>query len=123
MLRKDLMKPCQYCGQGPKWKIVKIIDSNERSRFPYACSFCGKRTTFFVKKKNVPEEILNSEPGKIYQPNLGICQRCNKHTHVEEHHWAPHKFFKDADEWPKSLLCRECHEEWHSLMTGDLIRK
>ncbi len=51
------------------------------------------------------------------------CERCGEHTLLEQHHWAPFKYFKDADRWPKSYLCRKCHEEWHQVMTGDLVRK
>jgi len=121
--KENLAYPCPNCGCGPSWNIVKVIDSCERPRFPYVCSVCGQRTQCFAKKKDVPKEVLNGNPEKIYTPKIGKCARCGKETHLEEHHWAPYKFFQDANNWPKSWLCRECHEEWHQVMTGDLIKK
>lgn len=119
--KENLNRCCPNCGNSPSWRIVKVVDSNGKERFPYVCQSCGKRTQCFAKKKDVPIEIRNGDPAKTYHQKKGKCQRCGITTYLEEHHWAPWKYFEDADNWPKSMLCRACHEEWHQVMTGDLI--
>lgn len=44
------------------------------------------------------------------------CERCGGHKGVELHHWAPQHIFNDAENWPTSWLCKECHDEWHDTM-------
>lgn len=50
-------------------------------------------------------------------PNHAECERCRKTGPVENHHWAPISIFLDAWDWPMSLLCPDCHREWH-VRTG-----
>lgn len=53
-----------------------------------------------------------------YRGGLGRCARrgCEMEA-VEDHHFAPRAVFGDeADEWPRALLCREHHAEWHARM-------
>lgn len=121
--RDYLNKNCPNCGGIPNYKITKIIDSRGMARYPYYCAHCGTRTQLFEKKKNLPKEILEQDPVLILPLKQGTCARCKEYKIVEEHHWAPRKYFNDADNWPKSMLCRSCHEEWHQVMTGDLIRR
>ncbi|MDK9708828.1 MAG: hypothetical protein OEL83_17435 [Desulforhopalus sp.] len=112
---------CPYCNADSNWKIVKIIDSAERPRYPYACVSCNALTQYYEKAKNVPIEIVNSDPILQMDINLDVCERCRELTHVEVHHWGPKKFFADAEDWPKSMLCRACHAEWHREVTKDDI--
>jgi hypothetical protein len=100
-----------------------MLDSSGRERFPYFCTRCGKRTQLFCKKSEVPEVVAHGEVNVKIEQKFGLCERCGKEAHLEQHHWAPWKYFDDADSWPKSMLCRECHEEWHQVMTNDLIKK
>jgi hypothetical protein len=44
------------------------------------------------------------------------CARCGATTGTELHHWAPSAIFNDADLWPKSWLCLDCHRIWHQAM-------
>lgn len=49
-------------------------------------------------------------------PSSRICVRCGCNgleRSVELHHWAPRAIFSDAEDWPKSFLCSECHDRWH----------
>jgi len=122
--RKEcLSEPCPNCGFGPSWGILKMRDSNGRERYPYYCRHCKKRTQSFCKKSDVPLDVLNGGTEVIIEQKRGICERCKKEARLEQHHWAPWKFFDDADSWPKSMLCRACHTEWHQVMTGDLVKK
>ncbi len=118
--KEELHNPCPNCGEKPSWGLLKMIDSRGSERYPFYCNHCHKRTQCFEKKISVPQAIKDRQPDVIITPKLGICERCGKKTHLEEHHWAPWKYFKDANDWPKSSLCRKCHEEWHQIMTGDL---
>lgn len=114
---------CKDC-HSKNWKIKRMIDSAERIRYVYICDACGQRTTAFCKKVLAEQSSLLIA-GTINMPvKKGHCERCNVYTHLEEHHWAPYKIFgNDAESWPKSMLCRKCHEEWHQKVTGDLVRK
>ena len=45
------------------------------------------------------------------------CARCGRSGRsMEEHHWAPRAVFDDADCWPTSKLCADCHKRWHAAM-------
>jgi hypothetical protein len=53
-----------------------------------------------------------------YRGVIGRCARlgCDREA-VEDHHFAPRaKFGDEADDWPRALLCREHHIEWHRRM-------
>jgi len=51
------------------------------------------------------------------------CERCGGYQRIERHHWAPRHLFTDADRWPMSNLCRQCHMEWHHVVTPHMNRK
>ena len=122
--RENLELPCPKCGKGPDWILTKMIDSAGRVRYPYICKHCETRTQLF-EKKSIAETVgaLNEKTIRMKQRQKAPCEVCGKYALLEEHHWAPYKYFEDADKWPKSNLCRECHEKWHQVMTGDLIKK
>jgi hypothetical protein len=44
------------------------------------------------------------------------CERCGSSDGTQQHHWAPYAVFLDADSWPTSWLCPECHALWHAAM-------
>ena len=44
------------------------------------------------------------------------CERCGSELGSQLHHWAPYAIFDDADSWPRSWLCPECHSAWHTAM-------
>jgi len=122
--REDLKLPCPNCGEEPEWILIKMIDSAGRVRYPYICKNCKKRTQLYEKKQIAKTVgVLNSENIYIKKRTEAPCEACGKYALLEQHHWAPHKLFEDSDRWPKSNLCRDCHEKWHQVMTGDLIKK
>lgn len=122
--REKLNEPCPNCGKGPDWTLRKMVDSAGRERYPYVCQHCNARTRLFEKKAKA-KKVLGADDEIIEMPlrEKAPCERCGKLELLEKHHWAPIKLFEDADQWPTSMLCRSCHEEWHSKVTGDLIRK
>jgi hypothetical protein len=52
------------------------------------------------------------------------CERCFKWVHADVHHWAPKEIFgyAEADNWPTSKLCQDCHIEWHRVMNAYVRR-
>ena len=56
---------------------------------------------------------------RMVQPR---CARCGSRG-AEEHHWAPQAIFgkDEANRWPKDFLCKPCHDEWHRLVTPELV--
>lgn len=53
----------------------------------------------------------------ITEHDVVPCERCGSLNGSEVHHWAPSYLFEDSERWPKSHLCRECHMEWHRVVT------
>lgn len=46
-----------------------------------------------------------------------FCSRCGRRdVPLQVHHWAPRARFEDADDWPTSALCHDCHIAWHRVM-------
>jgi len=46
-----------------------------------------------------------------------FCSRCGRRdVPLQVHHWAPRARFEDADDWPTSALCHDCHVSWHRVM-------
>lgn len=44
------------------------------------------------------------------------CAKCAGRG-AELHHWAPKELFgKEADNWPKDYLCKDCHAFWHNTI-------
>ena len=70
-----------------------------------------------ISKNNIPLEILEGlSVGSDYSLNNPPCARC-KRLGTELHHWAPKELFEDAEQWPQSYLCPDCHSLWHSTIT------
>lgn len=47
------------------------------------------------------------------------CERCGSPYDVQLHHWAPNYLFgwQEANRWPTSYLCQQCHNTWHRVVT------
>lgn len=52
------------------------------------------------------------------------CIRCGRDG-AQMHHWVPKSIAgpKIANDWPISLLCSDCHMEWHRLVTPELYKQ
>lgn len=49
-----------------------------------------------------------------YTKDSPVCEVCGSMEGTELHHFAPQHIFKtEAEKWPKSYLCKKCHDEWH----------
>lgn len=59
----------------------------------------------------------------IYDPiGPGRCARCGAPAECV-HHWAPRELFEDAEEWPTSELCKDCHRRWHVTINAERRRR
>jgi hypothetical protein len=76
---------------------ILLIDSAGKIRYPYICKHCQTRTQLF-EKKSIAESvgIFNEETIIIKQRAKAPCEVCGKYAPLEEHHWAPHKYFEDS---------------------------
>ena len=53
------------------------------------------------------------------------CDRCGENAFLQRHHWAPRALFgwDEAETWPTSDLCQNCHSTWHRIVTPNIRRK
>lgn len=66
--------------------------------------------------KKLPTDIRDKLPVVAdYRGNNPDCARCGA-SGTELHHWAPRHLFEDADQWPTSYLCNNCHKLWHDTI-------
>ena len=57
----------------------------------------------------------------IYTEEEAVCARCGAPA-TQLHHWAPAELFEDADLWPTSQLCGDCHRLWHRVINANRAR-
>ena len=121
---------CPKC-QTPQHVVLRRqFASNGHLQFLWWCHRCDNRNignTPFIKKAVLEEwrrvgklkvQHLNEIP-LLADYRVGKCEVCGK-LGVEEHHWLPQCFSElvsDFNKWPKGLLCTECHEKWHEIVT------
>jgi hypothetical protein len=105
---------CQ-CGAG--FELARRINSNGVHLWKLRCIGCRRDIGGAIAYERLPVEARELVP-ELERPDPGRkCARCGEwKLGVELHHWAPRKFFADADEWPQSWLCPECHHHWHKTM-------
>ena len=92
-----------------------IRKSNGDQQPAKRCLFCGAVSACGPVRRGDPiddwclrDNVDRSEP----------CARCGSTDGTELHHWAPRNTFPDANAWPTSYLCRDCHHAWHRTMDG-----
>lgn len=106
---------CMHCGWD-QFKYEAIKASNGAIHVKMVCERCGQRFNSKTWVKCPPGLSPDNIPiaENYYEKSSYICEVCGKRG-AEIHHWAPREFFGDeADDWPVSLLCRDCHIKWHS---------
>jgi hypothetical protein len=109
---------CFLNGKNTLVCMTKFECTNGVLQYKMYCWECGS------KGPNIRHSLLsgideNSIP--LFESyNIFPCERCGDLFGSEEHHWAPRHLFEDADLWPTSWLCRECHALWHSIVTPNM---
>lgn len=105
---------------------------------PWYCQRCGQVETRYASKKDAARwanehgalnyvktvTMKKIEAGEIDVSDLSHmkpCEVCGERGSSEEHHWAPWYLFGDeTDKWPRSVLCRGCHQRWHQTVTPQM---
>ena len=124
------MNVCNKCGSDDlRVGITNIVSG--ATVYPLYCGQCDKVFAKYIKKNIAKEyqdkygqlKYVKTSTAK-YLESEGIvieCEVCGK-GEAERHHWAPHFLFgDDAENWPTSLLCRDCHRTWHKAVTPQLF--
>jgi hypothetical protein len=122
----------QVKGPTHRAEIVQLITRNRTRQFHIL--WCQRMfhdnngNLYYVHKEGpialtrlTKDEIANARILKINAPKYSICERCDGETFCEEHHWAPQRLFEDANFWPTSTLCKECHRLWHRTVNRRMI--
>lgn len=121
---------CVGCKARVTGFLHRQFSENGAETFLWQCGACGQKGCFgqplFISKNTVrlhlTEEQIELLP--IIMPNLySRCAKCGARG-CEEHHWAPIGIFgrEEADKWPKDFLCKTCHDEWHRMVTPQLVK-
>jgi RecJ-like exonuclease len=139
MTQPNLHLPSCGCGFSISLELRTLVMRDARKQYAIHCTACDKRGDFISKhdaqqiaaskhmtlddipidKDNRCDSCAGEGCNKCSTP----CERCGSYQHIEHHHWAPRHLFDDADAWPTSNLCRECHVEWHQAVTPDMNKK
>ena len=125
------MEKCTKCGS-EDLKIGIAHIASGATVYPIYCGNCKEVFAQYVKKqvayayamRTGPMEFVKTKTN-LYMERKNItinCEVCGANG-GELHHWAPQYLFEDADNWPKSYLCRACHRKWHDLVTPNMIQK
>lgn len=102
-------------GVGTVAALGKIRCANGSFQYKAYCLECGGKGTNFPYSAIVG---LDEDRIPVISDHEAVpCERCGSREGWERHHWAPIHLFEDAEEWPKSYLCRECHAKWHRVVT------
>lgn len=119
--KKILESPCQRCGM-KHWMILKYINRGGHETYPIRCGNCGNNTATCIPKTLAYEKGFNDQD-PVYATNIEVCEVCGS-VGAEFHHWAPyHLFGQEANRWPTSYLCVECHNRWHKTVTPNMRMK
>ena len=104
-------KACDHAAGG---ELCAIKIRSGALSFYDRCRDCGK-TLQSYKHDAIPspEDVPIERDDTYCNPPCAVCGTFG----TELHHWAPREFFDyEADAWPTSWLCVECHARWHNTM-------
>jgi hypothetical protein len=122
-------------------ELGALITSNGVRQVCPFCLDCGKKLDGPIAYKTLYHE-LGIEPESVpihrdQEAEPEPCDVCERETHLHMHHWAPRHLFRDkvpipgylnlmiteADMWPTSRLCPECHTRWHRIVTPNMNQR
>lgn len=122
---------CKNCKVNRKWILHRQIFNNGSENFLWVCANCNKRNPdsgfqFYIPselvRQNLSSEAMDALP--TFMPAAYCrCQRCGNRE-AELHHWAPKAIFgkSEAERWPCDYLCKDCHDQWHRLVTPQIVQ-
>ncbi|MFN8147951.1 MAG: hypothetical protein U0R76_10845 [Candidatus Nanopelagicales bacterium] len=108
-------RDCRATCAHPQPAAGFIRKSNGDQQPARRCLFCGTVTGCGPVRRG---EAIDDWCLRDLVHRAEPCARCGTTTGTELHHWAPRNTFPDADDWPTSYLCRDCHRTWHRTMDG-----
>lgn len=128
---KDRIGHCKQCGKKTKLLLHIQLFVNGSENYLWVCDECKTRNPersqqFYIPsglvKKHVTEEELKTLP-VIPAQFYTRCARCGSRN-TEVHHWAPKGLFgeAEAENWPQAYLCKDCHDQWHRMVTPALVQ-
>ena len=105
---------CQHA-RGPV-EVVQIFANGSRHVYR-GCADCGHA---FEPGQWLPNRPADGLPVVLDErTSRPPCARCGAFG-TELHHFAPRSIFgtDEAEMWPTSWLCQDCHDYWHRMMKG-----
>ena len=130
---------CSECEGAPSALVVRMA-RNGSTQNRAECVECDKLLVFGINQTNIPNLLIwHAQDFRMEiewaQDVLLIDQtktdrkcaygdlspnQCHARD-LEYHHFAPKALFLDHELWPKKWLCRDHHQEWHSVTTPGLV--
>lgn len=118
---------CSICADVTQQQLGRVVGCNNVSHVGWYCCKglhwsprvdCGQWLSLqeleLLGLQLEEVQILEEKPKSVCE----VCQELG----AELHHWAPRALFGElCSLWPKSWLCRRCHELWHNKVTPQIF--
>lgn len=111
-------KPDEKCVTCCEHTLIRgyMLKSNGEASPQALCLNCGHRGDISRHDmRPILDVVLHDNTREDRWNANQECSHCHQ-PGAELHHWAPRAIFNDADSWPKSWLCPDCHRLWHQTM-------
>lgn len=105
--------------------LAAVVFANGSGHVVEYCYDCERRSDFYGKDE-LRTAGVDADALEVVQDNRDPampCEVCGSVDGTELHHWAPQTHehrFREYSAWPTVELCRECHREWHDIVTPDI---
>jgi hypothetical protein len=110
--------------------LYRQVFANATDNYVWQCSRCssknpGREPQLYIPKEWVARQMAEQDMERLPSLMPGLYDRCARcgNRGTESHHWAPVGIFgrDEADKWPRDYLCKDCHDQWHKLVTPQLV--
>ena len=122
-------RPCKRCGKDTTQELSKKVIASGGEFFGWWCLTCkwwtySKTGGMWIAKTLLESNGIDLSSLPVVATEIGPrCVKCGQRG-AEENHWAPKAIFgSEADNWPKDMLCKPCHAEWHAKVTPQFFKK
>lgn len=121
---------CRNCKVETPWTLYRQVFANASENFVWQCSRCntknpGREPQLFIPKETIASRLTEEQISDLPTIMPGLYDRCARcgNRGTERHHWAPRAIFgKECESWPQDYLCKDCHDQWHRLVTPQLTQ-
>ena len=119
---------CPQCQRLTRQEVSRQVSANLAERFGWWCLECHRWTPsknggYWIAKETLLAQGVDLALVRVVEVvKAPRCAKCGARG-AELHHWAPRAMFgtEEADRWPTDHLCKTCHDEWHRLVTPQLV--